>query len=382
MESFAMKQVIYTSGVFDLLHESHIRSLKRAKLAGGEDSMLIVGVATDEDTEAYKRRPIIPYNQRLKMLNSLGFIDKVITAPLFTNKQFYQFYNIDLHIQGADDAGEIDYYKGGKDNHMIKFIGKDPVESTTSFIQKISNIVGHDFKVEPLSGGISNITWKVSSELNQTSYVLKYLQTSTVESFALRHDCMILGNTFALYRYIDGLVGHISSCDMINFFKTKKENRCTQDLITKKDINLICPSLMRLLSEDDKSLLIKIGILDKSFAPDVKWDWCHNDLVRDNIIKTENEIELIDWEYADYGPSLMDIASCVLNDVVDYEEIPDTLYDKELISILVVFQSLAWIAWYKEYPSEDSQQLIDIYYAKKFFHLNKIKIHKLNYRYA
>lgn len=86
-----MKNVIYTSGVFDLLHASHVRALKSAKAQGGKDAILIVGVATDEDTQSYKRKPVIPYEQRIKMIKSLDFVDEVITAPLFTNKQFYDF---------------------------------------------------------------------------------------------------------------------------------------------------------------------------------------------------------------------------------------------------------------------------------------------------
>lgn len=120
----------------------------------------------------------------------------------------------------------------------------------------------------------------------------------------------------------------------------------------------------------------------KPFAPDLKRDGCHNDLVRDKTIKTKDGIELIDVEYAGGDPNLMDIVSCVLNDVVDDEEVPDTLFDQEFISILVAFQSLSWIAWYKENLSQDSLQLIDIYYPKKFYHQNKIQKYKLESRYA
>lgn len=53
--------------------------------------------------------------------------------------------------------------------------------------------------------------------------VLKYLQSSTAESFSLRHDCIILGGTFALYQYIDGIVGHVNSKEIVEYFIQKKE---------------------------------------------------------------------------------------------------------------------------------------------------------------
>ena len=360
-----MKKIIYTSGVFDLLHASHIRALKAAKVQGGKDAILVVGVATDEDTLAYKRCPVIPYNQRIKMLESLDFVDKVITAPLFTSEQFYSFFNIDLHVQGEDDAGDIDYYKGGKDINIMKFIGRDPIESTTSCISRLDDIIGKDFVVEPLNGGISNMTWKISSQKFNRKYVLKYLQASTVESFSLRHDCIILGGTFALYEYIEGLVGHVTSKEMVDYFthkitmieKSEIDNIC-------HDINMIAPSLMNLLTNEDKEKLIDFGFLEHVFLSDVKWVWCHNDLVRENIINTGSGIKFIDWEYADLAPIDMDVASCVVNDVIDFNDLPDELFNKKLISIFVVFQCMAWRAWYDKNKDKSNEQILNMYNKK------------------
>ncbi|QBY42210.1 adenylyltransferase/cytidyltransferase family protein [Arsenophonus nasoniae] len=371
-----MKNVIYTSGVFDLLHASHVRALKSAKAQGGKDAILIVGVATDEDTQSYKRKPVIPYEQRIKMIKSLDFVDEVITAPLFTNKQFYDFFGITLHVQGDDDAGAIDYYKGGKDLSIIRFIGRDPIESTTSCISKLKDIVGEDFIVEPLYGGISNMAWKISSKMLAKKCVLKYLQSSTAESFSLRHDCIILGGTFALYQYIDGIVGHVNSKEIVEYFIQKK--RDTKNFITglqaKNEIKAFCPALMKYIDKKNIVLLETLKFFDIIYEDIRSWCWTHNDLVRENIIKTsKNEIIFIDWEYADMAPFEMDIASCVINDVIDFSDLDQNEFDIKFVSLLIIFQCIVWINWYKHYPEKYEENLVKMYIEKMNFYKKKLR---------
>jgi len=62
--------VIYTYGVFDLLHYGHIRSLKQAKKLGDK---LIVGVFTDEVAESFKRKPVLTSQERMAVLYELGY---------------------------------------------------------------------------------------------------------------------------------------------------------------------------------------------------------------------------------------------------------------------------------------------------------------------
>ncbi|MDE9466101.1 adenylyltransferase/cytidyltransferase family protein [Xenorhabdus bovienii] len=370
-----MKNVIYTSGVFDLLHASHVRALKSAKAQGDDNAILIVGIATDEDTQAYKRKPVIPYEQRVKMIKSLDFVDKVITAPLFTNRQFYDFFGITLHVQGEDDAGEIDYYKGGKDISIMKFIGRDPIESTTSCISKLNDIIGNDFIVEPLHGGISNMTWKVSSQNSNKKYVLKYLQSSSVESFSLRHDCIILGGTFALYEYIEGIVGYIASKELIEYFKEKKKtykNFIPASKI-KKEVTIPFPTLMKYIDNKKETFLKEYNFYDFIFEKERKWCWSHNDLVRDNIIKTENGIRFIDWEYADLAPFEMDIASCIVNGIIDFSDLNPAEFDLKFISILVMFQCRVWVNWYHQHPDKYDTNIISDYNKKFHEFKNKLK---------
>ena len=70
-------KVVLTQGVYDLLHEGHAKYLENAKSKG---DILIVGVDSDELTRARKgpTRPIVPQEERLKMLLHLRHVDLVV----------------------------------------------------------------------------------------------------------------------------------------------------------------------------------------------------------------------------------------------------------------------------------------------------------------
>lgn len=68
-------KVVYIGGVWDLFHEGHLAILERARDLG---TKLIVGVLTDEAAMIYKARPIIPFEARKRIVESLKCVDKVI----------------------------------------------------------------------------------------------------------------------------------------------------------------------------------------------------------------------------------------------------------------------------------------------------------------
>lgn len=66
----------YTTGVFDMFHIGHLNILKRAK---EQCEYLIVGVTTDKLCfERKQKYPIIPENERVEIVESIRFVDKVI----------------------------------------------------------------------------------------------------------------------------------------------------------------------------------------------------------------------------------------------------------------------------------------------------------------
>lgn len=73
--------IIFTDGVFDMLHANHVKVLEGAKKLG---EYLVVAVATDKLVESYKRKPIISEKERLFMVRSLACVDEayLFSGPL------------------------------------------------------------------------------------------------------------------------------------------------------------------------------------------------------------------------------------------------------------------------------------------------------------
>lgn len=68
------RKIVYTPGVFDLIHAGHLNVLKRAKLCG---DYLIVGVCSDRLVEATKGMVVVNQAWRAEMLEALSIVDEV-----------------------------------------------------------------------------------------------------------------------------------------------------------------------------------------------------------------------------------------------------------------------------------------------------------------
>lgn len=76
-----MTGLVFTQGVFDLMHSNHIRALQTARAFGNR---LVVGVTSDRIVESYKRRPVLPQEERLAQVQALACVDEAFVddAPL------------------------------------------------------------------------------------------------------------------------------------------------------------------------------------------------------------------------------------------------------------------------------------------------------------
>src|SRR5579863_8029214 len=71
------KRVVFTNGVFDVLHAGHVTYLAWAREQG---DALIVGLNTDDSVRRIKgeNRPIVPFEERARVLCSLRSVDAVV----------------------------------------------------------------------------------------------------------------------------------------------------------------------------------------------------------------------------------------------------------------------------------------------------------------
>jgi rfaE bifunctional protein nucleotidyltransferase chain/domain len=131
-------KVVFTNGVFDILHPGHVRYLQEARTLG---DALIVGINSDRSARANKgpERPITPEAERAEVLSALDCVDAVAIFDEDTPAEIVRRIQPDVLVKGAD---------WGPDN----IVGRDTVEarggtvvrmelspgySTTELIRKI-----------------------------------------------------------------------------------------------------------------------------------------------------------------------------------------------------------------------------------------------------
>ncbi len=92
----------YTTGVFDLFHVGHLNILKKAK---EKCQYLIVGVTTDELVSYKGKTAIIPHNERMAIVESIRYVDKVITQDNMDKRSAWEKYKFDVMFVGSDWKG-------------------------------------------------------------------------------------------------------------------------------------------------------------------------------------------------------------------------------------------------------------------------------------
>jgi len=134
----AGKTIVFTNGVFDLLHPGHLRYLQQAR---GLGDLLIVGLNSDRSVRANKGegRPITPEDERIEILEALACVDAVVVFDEDTPHAVIAALQPDVLVKGADWAEDaivgrdIVEARGGKVVRM-------PVErgySTTAIVERI-----------------------------------------------------------------------------------------------------------------------------------------------------------------------------------------------------------------------------------------------------
>ena len=127
--------VVWTNGVFDILHIGHLKLLRHAYSLGNR---LIVGINSDASVKRLKGdlRPINDQDTRKELLLELGFVDDVIIFDEDTPLEAMTKLEPDIIVKGGDYT--FDTVVG---NHLAKVIIFPTVEghSTTSTIKKIDS---------------------------------------------------------------------------------------------------------------------------------------------------------------------------------------------------------------------------------------------------
>ena len=95
------KKIVFTNGVFDLLHRGHVEYLAKARAEG---DLLIVGLNRDSSVRKLKGpgRPIQSENDRAIILLALRSVDYVVLFGEATPERVISEIKPDVLVKGAD----------------------------------------------------------------------------------------------------------------------------------------------------------------------------------------------------------------------------------------------------------------------------------------
>lgn len=125
----AGQRIVFTNGVYDLLHPGHVRYLQAAHHEG---DVLIVGVNSDRSVRANKGpgRPITPEAERGEIVAALAMVDAAVVFDEDTPDAIITALQPDVLVKGADwPADEI--------------VGRDVVEARGGRVVRIPVEQGH-----------------------------------------------------------------------------------------------------------------------------------------------------------------------------------------------------------------------------------------------
>lgn len=111
----AGRRIVFTNGVFDLLHIGHVRYLQAARAHG---DLLIVGLNSDASVRRNKgpERPINPENERAEVLAALACVDAVSVFDEDTPADIIRRVQPDVLVKGSDWPAD-------------QIVGRDTVEA-------------------------------------------------------------------------------------------------------------------------------------------------------------------------------------------------------------------------------------------------------------
>jgi D-glycero-beta-D-manno-heptose 1-phosphate adenylyltransferase len=137
------KKIVFTNGVFDIVHQGHIASLSEAASFG---DVLIVGVNADASVKKLKgsSRPVNDENSRALLLAALVMTDAVIIFEEDTPHQLISSILPDVLVKGGDYT--IEQIVGAKEvmanGGEVKIVPVLEGFSTTGIIERMRNTAG------------------------------------------------------------------------------------------------------------------------------------------------------------------------------------------------------------------------------------------------
>ena len=137
--------IVFTNGVFDLLHRGHVDSLAAARARGAR---LVVGVNDDASVRRLKgpARPLAPLEDRMAVLDGLRAVDLVTSFAEDTPEELIRALRPDVLVKGADYA--VDQVAGGafvrSYGGRVETVELTPGRSTSALLARVRAAFAND----------------------------------------------------------------------------------------------------------------------------------------------------------------------------------------------------------------------------------------------
>lgn len=99
MEAKKKYKIGYTTGVYDLFHLGHLNLLRKAK---SQCDYLIVGVTVDELVSYKHKKAVIPFEERIKIVEAIRYVDKAVPQKSMDKLSAHDQYGFDALFVGDD----------------------------------------------------------------------------------------------------------------------------------------------------------------------------------------------------------------------------------------------------------------------------------------
>jgi D-beta-D-heptose 7-phosphate kinase/D-beta-D-heptose 1-phosphate adenosyltransferase len=104
-DRFLGKRIVFTNGVFDILHAGHVQLLRRARALG---DVLVVGLNSDASTRRLKgpARPVNRESDRIALVSALDVVDYAVLFDEDTPAELIRAIRPHVHVKGGDYLAE------------------------------------------------------------------------------------------------------------------------------------------------------------------------------------------------------------------------------------------------------------------------------------
>lgn len=129
------RKVVFTNGVYDILHPGHVKLLEKARSLG---DLLILGLNTDASARRLDKAPGRPVNalrDRMAVTAALGCVDAVVSFDEDTPAQLLAKLKPDVLVKGGDYGPA--QVAGREHAGKVVIVPLKPGHSTTGLIRRL-----------------------------------------------------------------------------------------------------------------------------------------------------------------------------------------------------------------------------------------------------